>query len=283
MAQQLLQDRTPAAYAGVEAYARRHAKEDAGALAWLVVGYAHILDKGYAQAIDPLNRAKPRAGDLGDYVNFYLGTSYYQTGRLAEAVATLGAFDKTYPESLLIRDTHVVYANALVADGRAPEAVELLENDRQPIRPDMELALGRAYEAAGQPLKALAIFRNLYYTMPLSWEATQVEGDLKKLAGTPGMQPPTFAEQKTRADLLAKGKQYNEAANEYHELLNQVGPENRLPLQVEMAESLRRAGRAKEAKKVLESMPESTPEMNAQRLFNLGEIARGANDDDGFL
>lgn len=65
MARQLLQDRTPAAYVGVEGYARRHAKEDAGALAWLVVGYAHTLDKGYAQAIDPLNRAKPRAGDLG--------------------------------------------------------------------------------------------------------------------------------------------------------------------------------------------------------------------------
>src|SRR5438552_19059645 len=32
MARQLLQDRTPAAYRGVEAYARRHTKEDAGAL-----------------------------------------------------------------------------------------------------------------------------------------------------------------------------------------------------------------------------------------------------------
>ena len=92
MARQLLQDRTPAAYAGVEAYARRHAKEDAGALAWLVIGYAHTLDKDYVHAIDPLNRAKPRAGDLGDYVNFYLGTAYYQTGRLAEAVATLERF-----------------------------------------------------------------------------------------------------------------------------------------------------------------------------------------------
>src|ERR1700688_2364165 len=30
-------------------------------------------------------------------------------------------------------------------------------------------------------------------------------------------------------------------------------------------------------------MPESTLEMNAERLFNLGEIARGANDDDSFL
>ncbi|HKV61328.1 MAG TPA: hypothetical protein VJO16_05405, partial [Candidatus Acidoferrum sp.] len=67
MAQQLIQDRTPAAYAGVEAYARAHSKEDAGALAWLVVGYAHFIDKDYAKAIEPLNRAKPMAGDLGDY------------------------------------------------------------------------------------------------------------------------------------------------------------------------------------------------------------------------
>jgi soluble lytic murein transglycosylase len=283
MARQLLQDRTPAGYAGVEAFARRHAKEDAGALAWLVVGYGHILDRDYVRAIDPLNRAKPRAGDLGDYVNFYLGTAYYQSGRLAEAVATLGGFDKAYPESLLIRDAHVAYGNALVADGRAPEAVELLESDRQPIRADLELVLGRAYEVAGQPAKALSIIRNLYYTMPLSWEASQAEGELKKLAATPDTQPVSFAERKTRADLLAKGKQYNEAANEYRGLLNDAGAESRLGIQMAMAEALRHAGREKEAKKELEAMPESTPDMNAERLFNLGEIARSANDDDGFL
>jgi len=65
MARQLLQDRSPAAYAGVEAFARRHGKEDAGALAWLVVGYAHTLDRDYVRAIEPLNRAKPRAGRSG--------------------------------------------------------------------------------------------------------------------------------------------------------------------------------------------------------------------------
>jgi len=283
MARQLLQDRTPAGYAGVEAYARRHAKEDAGALAWLVLGYAHILDRDYARAIDPLNRAKPQAGELGDYVIFYLGTAYYQTGRLAEAVATLGGFERAYPESLLIRDAHVAYANALVADERAPEAVDLLEKDRLPFRADLELVLGRAYEAAGQPAKAFGIFRNLYFTMPQTWEASQVEGDLKKLAGTPETQAPSFAERRMRADLLVKGKQYNEAANEYHDLLNDAGPENRLAVEMAMAEALRHAGRDREAKKALEAMPETTPEMNAERLFNLGEIARGANDDDSFL
>ena len=76
MAQQLIQDRTPAGYAGVEAYARAHAKEDAGALAWLVVGYAHVIEHEYVKAIEPLNRAKPMAGDLGDYIAYYLGTCY---------------------------------------------------------------------------------------------------------------------------------------------------------------------------------------------------------------
>src|SRR6201999_558068 len=94
MARQLLQDRTPAGYAGVEAYANRHNKEDAGALAWLVLGYAHVLDHDFQKAIDPLNRAKLHAGDLGDYVDYYLGSAYFQTGRMAEATATLGPFDK---------------------------------------------------------------------------------------------------------------------------------------------------------------------------------------------
>ena len=68
MAQQLLQDRTAIAYAGVEKFARAHAKEDAGALAWLAIGYAHTLDHDYAKAIDPLNRAKAGASELSDYV-----------------------------------------------------------------------------------------------------------------------------------------------------------------------------------------------------------------------
>ena len=283
MARQLIQDRTPAAYAGVQAYAVRHSKEDAGALAWLAIGYARILDHNFAQAIDPLNRAKPHAGDFGDYVNYYLGTAYQQSGRLAEAIATFSTFDKNYPESLLIRDAHIVYANALVADGRAREAIELLENDRQPVRADLELALGRAYEADNQPAKALAIFRNLYYTMPLSWESSQVQGDLDKLAAAAQAKAVSVDALRTRADLLAKGKQFAEAANEYRGLLNEVAASERPTVQIELAESLRHAGQNKDAKKMLESMPDSTPELNAERLFNLAEIARNANDDDSFL
>ncbi len=283
MARQLLQDRTPGAYAGVQAFAMHHAKEDAGSLAWLVIGCAHILDRDYAKAIDPLNRAKAQAGDLGDYVNFYLGSAYQQTGHLAESIATFNTFDKTYPESLLIRDAHVTYANALVADSRATEAITLLENDRQPIRADLELALGRAYEAAGQPAKGLTIFRNLFYTMPTSWEAGQVQGDLTRLAALIQAPPVGLEARRTRADLLMKGKQFSDAANEYRILLDAVLPADRPAIEITLAEALRRAGQSREAKKILDQVPSSPAELNAQRIFNLGELARSTNDDDSFL
>src|SRR6266566_2793664 len=263
MARQLLQDRTPAAYRGVEAYARHHTKEDAGALAWLVLGYAHWLDHDQAKAIDAFNRAKPQAGDLGDYVDYYLGASYFQSGRIAEAIATLNNFDQKYPDSLLIRDARVLYANALLSEARAAEVIALLEKDRQPTRADVELALGRAYAAAGQTEKAGTTLANLYVTMPLSSEADQAEIELRKLPADIQAKALGVNGRRTRADLLMKGRRFSDAAAAYRDLLNQVDN--------------------KEAKKALESLPSSTPEINAQRLFNLGEIARATDDDDGFL
>jgi soluble lytic murein transglycosylase len=281
MAQQLLQERTPAAYAGVTAYAQKHSKEDPGALAWLAIGYAHVLDHDYAKAIDPLNRARSRAGDLGDYVAYYLGSSYLQTGRTAEAVATLADFSEKFPDSLLTKDAHVVYAGALVADNRSADAATLLEKDRVPARADIELGLGRAYLAMGQTTKAEAALRNVYYRMPTSPEADIASTELKKLSSS--IQPLLLAERRTRADLFAKGKRYSDAATEYRDLLDEVSADDRPSIQLALASALQKSGRSKDAKQVLGSTPDSTPDVAAQKLFLLGECARTANEDDEFL
>jgi len=242
-----------------------------------------VLDREYAKAVDPLNRAKPQAGDLGDYVSYYLGSAYFQAGRTAEAVSTLGEFDRAYPESLLQRDAHAVYSDALLAEGRPQDAITLLEKDRQPPRADFELTLGRAYAAAGQPAKAAEILRNLYVTMPLSPEASQADVELKKLASATPLPSLGPDGRRTRADLLAKGKRFGEAADEYRALLNVATPNDRPDVELALAVALRRSGQNKEAKKVLEELTASTPEITAQRLFNLGEVARATDDDDGFL
>jgi soluble lytic murein transglycosylase len=279
MAQQLLQDRSVPAYAGVEAYARAHAKEDAGALAWLVAGYAHVLDRDYAKAIDPLNRAKVHAGDLGDYVDYYLGTSYLQTGRTAEALATLTDFAKAHPDSLLVRDAQVGFAGVLLAEGQAAEAATLLEQDRTPVRSDVELALGRAYAVAGQAAKAAEALENLYYTMPASADADTAYAELKKLPSVP---PPTPAQLKTRADGLMSKKRYADAADEYRALVNEVGAESKPTVQIALADALHRSGKNRDAKLVLALLGGEGGEVNARRLYLLGQIDFAANDNDAF-
>jgi len=281
MAQQLLQDRTPTAYAGVEAYARRHANKDVGvdvdavALAWLVIGYAHTLDHDYAKAIDPFNRAKAGAGELGDYVAYYLGDAYLKTAHNAEALSTVADFSKNFPDSLLIRDAHLVYASALLEDGRAPEAVALLEKDRVPVRSDIELAIGRAYEAAGENEKAASAFRNLYFNLPNSMEADAAGAELRKLgiSGSP-------AERRTRAELLFKSKHYSDAAHDYRDLIGEVGPANRPEIQLALAEALEKSGSSGEARHILTAMGVQTGDAEAHRLYLLSETERSTSDEE---
>jgi soluble lytic murein transglycosylase len=279
MAQQLIQDRSLAGYAGVEAYARAHSREDAGALAWLVVGYAHVLDHDYAKAIEPLSRAKPLSGDLGDYVAYWLGTCYFQTGRQAEGLAALANFETTYSDSLLVRDAHLSYANGLITEGRAAEAAELLEKSRLPARSDIEFALGKAYAALGQTTKAAEALANVYYNMPTAAEADAAYAELKKL---PSLPPPTTAQRKTRADLLMKAKRYNDATDEYRELASHATAESRPAAELALADALHRSGRNREAKAELTTLAGATSDQNAQRLYILGEVAWSSDENEAF-
>ena len=273
MARQLLQDRTPAAYAGVERYARAH-NDEAAALAWLVDGYARVVDKQYGAAIAPLRNARAHASELGDYVDYYLASAYSGAGDFAHAAATLESFQTKWPDSLLARDAIVVYGNALVSTGQEKEAITLLEAHRTPTRADLELALGRAYSAAGQPVKAAQTLRRIYYGMPLAPEAAEAELLLKPLAAVPGVPPITFQEQKTRAELLAEAHRHTEAIVEYRTLVRQAPPEESAAMQVALAAALYHGGRTYETQQALANLPPMTGEADAQRQYLMLEMER---------
>jgi soluble lytic murein transglycosylase len=280
MAQQLLRERTPAGYQGVEAYARAHNSEDAGSLAWFVVAYAHMLDHQAAEAVEPLKRARVKASELADYVTYYLATALQQSGDSAQAEVLLRSFEQKYAGSIFFRDVHLTRARALLALERPAEAIPILEADRLPTRADFELTLGRAYAAAQQPAKAATALRAVFYGMPLAPEADDAEKDLFGLAGR--VPAASFAERKTRAELLVKGKRYADAATEYRALLGDATPAERPALQVALAGAMRLSNRARDAKQILESLSDATGEVAAQKLYNLGELARSADDDAGF-
>ncbi len=202
-----------------------------------------------------------------------------QTGHQAEGLAALANFSSNYPDSLLVRDAHLSYADALTNEGRAAEAVELLEKDRLPARSDIEFALGHAYATLGQTTKAADALANVYYNMPTAAEADAAYLDLKKLQQAP---PATTAQRKTRADLLMKAKRYNDAADEYRELAIHATADGRVSAELALANALHRSGRNREAKSELTTLAGATAEQSAQRLYILGEVAWASNENETF-
>ncbi|MGZ4812501.1 MAG: lytic transglycosylase domain-containing protein [Terriglobales bacterium] len=279
MARQLLENRSAAAYAGVEAYARRHAHDDAGVLANLALGYAHTLDHDPAKAIEPLKLAQARAGDLADYTTYLLGSSYQATGQTELAVATLRDFNTRYSDSIFSRDAAVAYANALVASGSPAQAAALLDKYRRPYRSDLEYVYGRALLRAGDTARGTDVLRHIYFSTPLAAEAE----DAGKLLSASGEIGANYALQKARADQFAQAKRYREAAQEYRSLLPLATPEDRPAVEVALAGALHHSGDDRQARQMLESMSLTSSELNGERLFYLGEMARGSNDDDRFL
>ena len=183
MAQQLASTRSAAAYAGVLAYAQSHPGEPAAA-AYLALGHAYTLDHRYPEALADFSQARRAGGALDDYTD-YLGAQAATTaGRGAEAYPLLERFAERHPDSIFIANAPVALANAHLQQNDARGAVAALEplaGTPQAKAVDFQFALGRAYQLSGQTAKATPIFRAIYTTQPLSYEATQAAAQLQAM------------------------------------------------------------------------------------------------------
>ncbi len=279
MAQQLLENRTPQAYAGVEAYARKHAKDDAGPLAWLVVGYAHYLDRDFTSARSSWQRSQRLEPLLGDYLAYLNAAAYQGESNPAEVLKTLDGFDQKYPDSLQAHDVALLYAGALLAINEPQKAAVYLEKRRQPVKSDIEITLGRAYAAAGGKERAAEIFRRIYFEMPTSAEADAAALELRKMGES---QPAgTFDQRHARVGLLTKARRYQDAVNELSLLVEQAPPDKLVDLQTEFAAALYHAHKRDEAQRLFESIaqnPAAGVDAKAETLYFLAEIARDKDD-----
>ena len=279
MAQQLLENRTPQAYEGVEAYARKHAKDDAGPLAWLVIGYAHYLDRDYAKAHTAWERSKPLEPVLGDYLAYMQARAYADGKDYPAVVQALESFGEKYSDSLLTHDVALVYAGALMATNEPQKVVVYLEKHRQPVKSDIELALGRAYVAVGEKSKAADIFRRIYFEMPTSAEAEPAALELRGMGET--SPAGTFDQRHTRTGLLTKARRFQEAVNELSPLVEQAPPDKLIDLQAEFAAALYKTHKRDEAQHLFESIVQNNSagaDAKAQSLYYLAEIARDKDD-----
>ena len=279
MARQLVEFRTPAAYAGVENYARLHAGTEAGALAWFAIGYARYIDAQYSAAIAAMRKAEPQIGELKDYTAFFIGNSYALSNEPAASVTYLRDFGARFPDSLYERDATLAYAKALLAMNNSTEAVRLLEDHRTPATADTEYLLGKAYLQNGQNRTAAEILRRVYYNYATNYNADNAANDLKKIPEVAALPPPTYSEHQRRADHLYEARRYEPAADEYRAMLLIAPAGEKSAVLIQLANSLRKSGQNREARAVLDQVPDDGSGASAEKWYQRVELARNTNDD----
>jgi len=279
MAQQLLENRTSAAYAGVEEYAHRHRTDDAGPLAWFVLAYAHFLDKDYPAVRKSLEHSTSLEPLMGDYITWLRAGTAQGEANQQEIQTILDGFETRYSDSLHLHDATLMYANSLVASGKSGEAITYLEKHRTPLAPDTELALAGAYQTEGLKDKAREVLRRIYFEMPTSEQAGQAFFTLQTL----GENPPagTYDQRHARAELLFKARKFQDAANELGQLIEQTPPDKMAAMQVELASALYRARHRDDAQRLFDASlanPNTPVDSKAQTLYFMAEIARDKDD-----
>jgi soluble lytic murein transglycosylase len=277
MAQQLALLRTPEAYAGVTAYARRHTGE-AAAAAYLALGHAYLLDRHYADAVASLIQAKHDGVELADYADFLAAEASHEDGDNAAAESLLRGFAAHYPDSIFDDQAPELEAGVLLALGNAAGARDVLaaaEDTDAADRPSYQLAEGQVELALGQVATADQVLKKLLLDHPLAPEAQTA---LLRLTQTGGAASLTVAELRTLGDAYYGAGRYSEAMDQYRALARapELSTLDRNGFAVAEAACELKLKRLTPAR--AQGLPDTDDENGARRLELLMELARDRDD-----
>lgn len=279
MAQQLMQQRTPQAYAGVLHYARSHSGE-AAAAAYMALGQAYVEDNKYKEAAASFQLANRYGQALDDYADYLGAKANFAQQQFPAAETLLQGFAERHPDSTLIDNAALLLANIKLGEGDPQAALRQLaklHNARLARSSEYLFAMAKANQLAGNRQLAQQMYTRLYVGDPTSNESSQVPAQMQQM----GIMPPfTVAERTRHADGLYMAGRYGAAAAEYQALAQD-------PTVIGTAQVnglLARAAVAtfKQTKHVnpsqLARLSDTDDEAGATRLYLTMESARDAKD-----
>jgi len=277
MAQQLAMMRTPEAYAGVTAYARKHTGE-AAAAAYLALGHAYLLDKRYTDAEAALRQARQAGEDLSDFADFLNAQASHAAGDDTVAAALLHGFMERYPDSIFDDQVPELEANILLSLNNPSGALKVLQQAAglaAEDRPAYQLALGQAQFAVGEKDAAQSVFKRLLLDHPLRPEAQQARARLTQMGVESTLTPQELS---SLGDAYYKGGRYADAAEQYRALMRMPGAseKDRNTFAVSAAACDWKLKRLTPA--AVQGLADSDDENGARRLYLLMELARDRDD-----
>lgn len=279
MAQQLIADRTPQAYAGVLRYARTHSGEAASA-AYIALGQAYSADRKFMESAAAFQRAGHAGKALADYADYLGAQAEFNQQDYAAARQRLNDFNGRHPDSILISRATLLLANIELMQGNAQGSLGQLAKLRASSlsgSPAYIFLLGRANQLVGNLALAKQMYTRLYVDYPASGEATQVKNQLQQMGEAT---PFTPAQRIRHADGLYLAGQYAAAATSYAALAQDPAlagtSEGTAMLARRAVASYKQSHHVDLA--LLNSLPDENNDTGATRLYLSVEDARDRKD-----
>jgi peptidoglycan lytic transglycosylase len=266
------------AYAALSAFAVRNSREEIGARAALALGYFELVKQRPELALAWLRRAVNEKL-LREYVQYWHAETSLALGEKAAALEQLESFRRDFPDSVMTDQAVTLLAQTALATGKPEDAAAALDAyPNTSVKSTLLLLRAQAREKAAQakgekPLTAAADYLDVFYRFPLDDEAKTAGQKLPSLQLELGESFPgtPMQTQIARAEAIYLAKRWRDARAEYDTLLPKLSGVDRERAVLRVAQcDVQMGGRTE----LLEEVPLTDPDLNAERLFTIVQIYR---------
>ena len=259
----------PRTRAALLRYANAHPSDKNGALALLALGATEIEERQFGDALHHLTTAAKRLPTLADYVAYLSANAQFELRQFSDTEKTLEPVWQAKPSSPLMAKSVALQVNADLEEGKPGPALELIQKRLTAFTvPEAELLLARSYEADGNRDAAAAHYQKIYIEYPLSNEASDAHAALARYPA------PDTQSLLARGLKLVDGGDYDRARKELTALLPLLSGASLDLARVRIGAARHLAREEKQAYEYLSSFQVASPELEAERLYELMECAR---------
>ena len=216
------------------------ARGDGAAAAQRLARGATLAAAGDFDAALPLVSSTGVSAPLDLYAQYYSGVALAGAGRVAEAAVVLTALAARNPEGYLKEAGTLALADALIRNGdaaRAEDLVEALSGQKTSEPEKVLLALGRAEEAVGHRDHALDAYLRVYYDYPLGREAADAQAAIEQLQSAALVPADRYQRELARAEQLFAARRWAQSRAAFQSLSGAAQGDDRTRIALRLAEA----------------------------------------------